>query len=89
MDRSFSESKVQEIVNKALLEGKIITTEFYLNYLDSLMKPKEELLEYLDKEMEFRSEKRTICMAEMGMINKIRTTFQNTLEALKKKKENV
>jgi hypothetical protein len=49
MEKKFSKSEVEAMLNKALLDGKIKTINYCLGYIDFLLKPIQEQLEYIEE----------------------------------------
>jgi hypothetical protein len=89
MEKVFQESQVRLIIDKAVLDGKITSTQYYIDFIDSEISEKEENFEFLNENQYHRSEQWIECNSALRILYKVRSEFEEILKVLEKRKAEI
>lgn len=86
MEEMFKKSQVLAILDKAILEGKIDCTKYFIDWIDNEIKEKTEWFEHLNENGEFRSERWIECNSELQTLSSLKHEFFEALKTLEEAK---
>ena len=85
MEKVYTKSEVLIIIDKVFLDGKIEAIDYFLDYIESELKDKNEWFEHLT-ETEFMDERWIECNGSLHTLGKIKNELVETLKSMKEKK---
>jgi hypothetical protein len=86
MEKMFSKSEVETLLNKALLDGKIKALNYFLGYVDTLLTPVQEQTDYIIENGWTQSENFIRLDGELSTLLKIKREIEKTINKMEIKK---
>ena len=80
MEKMYSKSEINPMLEKAILNGKISAAEFHLRYIDTLLEKNNAWQKHFEEKNIFMSEEWFECEGQLKILSEIRNYF---LQAIK------
>ena len=88
-ERVFTEEKVKEIIVKVEVDVKILSAEYYLNFIETIKNPIEERFDFLTGENRTRDEEWIELHGKLNALGIVERELRNTLNKLIEKKKSL
>lgn len=87
MEKHYSKPEVETIANKAFLDGKVKSLDYFISYINSLIEPSEEHHKYILENNWTISENFFRLDEKIQILNEVKAHFEKTLIDLKTRKK--
>jgi hypothetical protein len=85
-NQMFSEGEVKKIISKVSYDEKIISTKYYLSYIEKLLHPCEERFAYLTEEGYTFCEEWYELKGRLETLKEVKMEMENIINMLSEKK---
>jgi hypothetical protein len=81
MKKKYTQAEIQVMLEKVFLDGKINSTKFHLNYIESLLQKNKEWQEYFERKGIYgNSEEWFECHGQFQILTEIKNQFEECIK---------